>query len=185
MYVNSFYYTASVTKQKENNVCKELCSVSTIFDGVQPTWTLAPQPINQKAKQNVFKFLKTKNLLLFKQCKNKVLQPHVHTLAFPISHWLWINHKFIYSHVFLQSCKQVNFNCSSNSNNNHCSSDVGLYAADQTSVAFMVVAKTDAKTWLSGYSTYGSFQHEQLLHTPPTEHHVFNPFKPQFYTATQ
>jgi len=71
MYVNSFYYIASVTKHKENNVCKELCSVSTIFDGFQPTSTLAPQPIYQKAKQNVFKFLNTKNLLLSKQCQKK------------------------------------------------------------------------------------------------------------------
>jgi hypothetical protein len=161
-------------------VCKERCSVSTIFDGLQPTCTLAPQPINQKAKQNVFKFLNTKKLLLFKQCQKSFTTACTYT-AFPSSHWLWINHKFIYNHVFLQSCKQVNFNCSSNSNNNHCSSDVVLYMADQTSVAFMVVAKT----WLSGYSTYCSFQHKQLLHAPPTQHHVFGPFKPQFYTATQ
>ena len=71
MYVNSFYYTPSVTKHKENNVCKELCSGSTIFDGFQPTSTLAPQPIYQKLKQNVFKFLNVKNLLLFKQCQKK------------------------------------------------------------------------------------------------------------------
>lgn len=117
--------------------------------------------------------------------RKKVLQLHVSTVPFPIIHRLWINKKFIYNHVFLQRRKQVNFNCSSNSNNNHCNSDIGLYMADQTSVAFTVLATMDAKTWLSGYSTYGSFQHKQLLHTPPTEHHVFNPFKPQFYTATQ
>ena len=111
----------------------------------------------------------------------KGLQLHVSTVPFPIIHWLWINHKFIYNHVFLQRCKQVNFNCSSNSSNNHCSSHVGLHMADQTSVAFMLVAKT----WLSGYSTHGSFQQKKVLHTPPTVHHVFNPFKPQFYTATQ
>ena len=51
MYVNSFYYTASVTKHKENNVCKELFSVSTIFEGFQPTCTLAQQPIYQKANK--------------------------------------------------------------------------------------------------------------------------------------
>lgn len=72
MYVNSFYYTASVKKHMVNNVCKELRSVSTIFDGVQPICTLAPQPIYQKAKQNVFKFLNAKNLSLFRQCKKKV-----------------------------------------------------------------------------------------------------------------
>jgi hypothetical protein len=88
MCVNSFYYTASVTKPKENNVCKETCSVSTIFDWFQPKHTLAPQPIYQKAKQNILKFLDAMNLLLFKQCKKNVLQLHVSTVPFPISHWL-------------------------------------------------------------------------------------------------
>jgi hypothetical protein len=163
-------------------VCKKLCCLYNFWSTNMHFGTTAN---NQKAKQNVFKFLNTKNLLLFKQCKKKVLQLHLCILAFPISHWLWINHKFIYNHIFLQSCKQVNFNCSSNSINNHCSSDVGLYTADKTSVAFIVVAKMNTKTWLSGYSTYGSCQHEQLLHTPPTQHHVFSLLKPHFYTTTQ
>ena len=83
MYVNSFYYTVSVTKPKENNVRKELCSVSTIFDGFKPTCTLAPQPIYQKAKQNVFKFLDAKNLLLLKQCKKKCFTAACQYCSFP------------------------------------------------------------------------------------------------------
>jgi len=43
-----------------------------------------------------------------KSAKKNVLQLHVSTVPFPTSHWLWINHNFIYIHVFLQRCKQAN-----------------------------------------------------------------------------
>ena len=61
------FTTQHQLQNTRKTMCVKNCAVSTIFDGFQPTCVLAPQPIYQRAKQNVFKFLNAKYVGHFKR----------------------------------------------------------------------------------------------------------------------
>jgi hypothetical protein len=100
MYVNSCTIQNQLQNIRKIRCVKNYTLSLQFLIGFTQHALLAPQPIHQKAKQNVFKFLNARNLLLTQCKKFNVLQQHVSPVAFPMSHWLGINNRFIYNHLF-------------------------------------------------------------------------------------